>query len=80
MAFDPDAYLAGRSAPAASGGFDPDAYLASRSPAPQATPEPAPKASLLQQAVASFKPYVGATETAAQMVTSVPAQIGRAHV
>lgn len=74
MAFDPDAYLAGSAAPAASDGFDPDAYLATRSPAPRVTPEPAPKPHLLQQAINSFKPYVGALETGAEMVTSIPAQ------
>lgn len=34
MAFDPDAYLASKSAP--SGGFDPDAYLAAKAQQPQA--------------------------------------------
>ena len=73
MAFDPDAYLAGSDAPAAPGGFDPDAYLATRSSA-RVTPEPAPKPHLLQQAINSFKPYLGALETGVEMATSVPAQ------
>lgn len=40
MAFDPDAYLAGKQPPAAAGGgFDPDAYLASKAPAAPERPD-----------------------------------------
>lgn len=35
MAFDPDEYIASKTAPVQSGGFDPDAYLASKAAAPQ---------------------------------------------
>lgn len=39
MAFDPDAYLAGKSSAPSGGGFDPDAYLATKAAAPAERPD-----------------------------------------